>query len=283
MMKNFLLAFLFAFISCYAVVAQNTAPVVSESELNDLIEKSKNAWELSKLNELRIKMREIEFAKLPSTKAKELYAEAYRQLAVSHRNHRYIRPGYELLLKYISLKDLLLEEEKNRQLAELQSVYMTKISKLDSTITSRKALEKSLETDKTSLSGLKRNSFMLCSIVTLLLAGIFYYILSKLNRQYAEAKLIKENCYQNIREKSSEIVKGQMSVGVLLHSKIINSDILAESSQIAQYVTTLDNEFRQVKETEVVFKNAKDNISRIRQLSEINENSLSSFLNSLKQ
>lgn len=257
-----------ALLTAILIFTFSISATAGSNDIGEIIEQIKVSYELNKLNDCRIKLRAIDFSQL-NAKEKEQYAEAYKQLALGFRNHRYSRPAYDIYQKYLSLRDTILLEEKNRLVSEtLKKHADLSSSVLDETADAEKE-RKTLLSEKSVLDGLKKNNFRYSVFFTIVLLGVFFYILTKYNRKLKSSKSLLQGNRKNIFEKSDEVTRGQMSLGLIHRLKFLNDDIASEMKNASGWYDALDKDIKNVKETEQPLKSLKENISQIRQLSEI--------------
>ena len=263
------------------VFAIHFKTIADTGEIDRIIEQIKVSYDLNKLNDCRIKLRAIEFSQLKTKEEKEQYAEAYKQLALAFRIHRYSRPAYDIYQKYLSLRETVLAEEKNNRIAEtLKKHADLSASVLDETAALEKE-KKMLLADKSTLEGLRKNNFRYSAFFTVLLLAIFFYLLMKYNNKIKSAKNLLRNNRQQIFEKSSAVTRGQMSVGVINRLKFLNENISAEIKVTSGLFSSIDQELKNIKEAEQPLKSLKENISQIRQLSEISSKSIAKVLQNI--
>jgi hypothetical protein len=259
------------FISNFRVMAQS-------DDISKITEQIKVSYELEKLNDCRIKLRAIEFSQLKTKEEKEQYAEAYRQLALAFRNHRYSRPAYDIYQKYLSLRDTILEEEKSKLISQTLKKHADLHASVLDEITTAENEKKKLLNDKSTLDSLKKNNFRYSIFFSVVLLAAFTFILIKYNNKLKAAKSSLYGNRRNIFEKSNEVTKGQMALGVINRLKFLNEDVSAEIKNAGALHEITDRELKAVKEAEQPLKNLKENISQIRQLSEISAKTIANVL-----
>ncbi|HKR03371.1 MAG TPA: hypothetical protein VJY62_01940 [Bacteroidia bacterium] len=272
-MKKIIIPFL-AVMLVFTFTIQATA---QDDDIGKIIEQIKVSYEMDKLNDCRIRLRAIDFSKL-NAKEKEQYAEAYKQLALAFRNHRYSRPAYDIYEKYLALRETILIEEKNRMVAEsLKKHADLNASVLEETAASEKE-RKMLLAEKSTLDGIKKNNFRYSVIFTIALLGIFFYIVTKYNSKLKAAKSLLHSNRRNIFEKSDEVTRGQMSLGVVNRLKFLNEEITDKIKAASVMYDNLDKELKGVKEAEQHLAALRENISQTKQLSEISSGAITNVL-----
>lgn len=261
--------------SNYAVGQINSS---KNSEILNITDQIKVSYELNKLNDCRIKLRTIEFETLKTKEEKTLYAEAYRQLALAFRSHRYIRPGFEIYQKYISLRENILTDEKNKQLTEVNQKQNALRTAIVSEIAIAENEKKALTTDKTTLASLKKNNFTYRIFFTLLLTLIFLYTLFRINKKLNEAKTLLERNRKQILDLNDSVTKGQMLVGGFHRLKSLNDTIFSEVSESVTHLFAVEKEIKSFKEAEQPLRTIRECITKIKQLSEISNGSINNIL-----
>jgi len=252
-------------------------------DIGKILDQIKVSYDLNKLNDCRIKLRAIDFSSLKTKEEKEQYAEAYRQVALSMRNHRYSRPAYDIYLKYLSLRDTILKEEKSKLISETLKKHANLHTTVLDDISSSEKERKMLLSDKATLDGLKKNNFRYSVFFTIALLAIFIFILMRYNNKLKSARSLLYGNRNNIFEKRNEVTKGEMSFGVINRLKFINENITEDSANAFTLRESVDKELKTVKEAEQTLKNIKENISQIRQLSEISAKTIGTVLQKISR
>ncbi len=260
------------------VFAISFKTIAGIGEIDQILEQIKVSYDLNKLNDCRIKLRAIEFSQLKTKEEKEHYAEAYKQLALAFRIHRYSRPAYDIYQKYLSLRETILAEEKSNRIAEtLKKHSDLSASVLDETVALEKE-KKMLLSDKATLEGLRKNNFRYSAVFTIVLLGLFFYLLMRYNNKIKSSKNLLRNNRNQIFERSSAVTRGQMSVGVINRLKFLNENIAAEIKITSGLFNSIDQELKPVKEAEQPLRSLRENVSQIKQLSEISSKSIERVL-----
>ena len=266
------------------LIITNTCRVVAQSnEIGKITEQIKASYELEKLNDCRLKLRAIEFSQLKTKEEKEQYAAAYRQLALAFRDHRYSRPAYDIYQKFLSLRDTILTEERSSLISETLKSHADKNAAVLDEIAAVEKEKKILINDKTTLDGLKKNNFRYSIFFTIALLTIFIFILMKYNSKLKSAKSLLHSNRKNIFEKSDEVIRGQMSLGVLNHLKFLNENIISGIKNTSRLYDAMDKELKNVKETEQPLKILHENIEQIKQLSGISLNTIENALQKISR
>jgi|GEM_PF-6001915 len=247
-------------------------------DFQDLIRDIKNADGLNVLNDLRVRLRNIEFNKLPSLEQKENYAEAYRLLAFSHRNHRYIRPGYEIYLKYLSLHDTLNRIRERAALDSVSSRYNAMTSSIQSEIKQQSELKKKLEEERDYLNRTRSSYAVFRIITTLAIVCIFLFLFLRLKRKLKSEQHQKLQLREKLTRLADSMVQGQITAAVIYHSGILNERIVEEAKSVKEKINVIADETGETKSTESIFRSIRENLSRINKLAEINESALHEFL-----
>lgn len=281
-MKKIISIFLINF--CLSLCLQygfaQSAQTVNE-DVAKISEQIKVSGDLNKLNDCRIKLRTIEWEKLNTKDEKEQYADAYRQLAMAYRNHRYIRPGYDLYQKYISLRDTLLQHEKAELFQQIKQKNEASLNLLQTEIANAGQDKSGLLTDKTALDSLKKNNFTYCILFTGILAAVFFFIFMKFNKRLRESKLALQNNRKKILEMNPVYTRGQMLAAVISQLKNHNSFILGESTQSVLQLAQVEKELKGIKEAETSLRSLREYVTRTKQLSEISGKSISTIFQKL--
>ncbi|MEO5571177.1 MAG: hypothetical protein ABIT08_11230 [Bacteroidia bacterium] len=243
-----------------------------------ITEQIKVSNDLTKLNDCRLKLRAIDFSELKTNKEKYLYADAYRQLALAFRNHHYSRPAYDIYQKYLSLKDTMLNDEKNKLISETLKNHADMHTSILNEIAATEK-EKNLRLlDKSTLDALRKNNLRYSVIFTLAFLGIFIFIFRQYTKKLKSAKSLLHNNRQNIFEKNNAFTKGQMSLGVMDRLKFLNEDIVAELQNALVVQEVINKGLKPVKEAEQPLNNLNENISQIGRLSEISSKTIAGIL-----
>jgi hypothetical protein len=277
-MKNVFLILFLLFVSA-SVKAQDPG-LTSYDELLQLVQKAKTTYELEKLNEIRLRLRQIEFDRLEDKNQKELYAEAYRQLALSHRYNKYIRPGYELYQKYITLKDTLLKMEFRQQIDSAVRDMEKEIIKANRDLDSIKNVQSELSEKFNSLQNLRANFMSYCTIITIILAALFFFFYSSVSRKIRDSKASVQENRNKIQEIYDEHTRCRMFAGVVTQMIVLNNRIKEHHEGLKTSFSSVQETFKDLKETESLIKQFKDDEGRLEKLIEINNKILQPFISS---
>jgi hypothetical protein len=277
-MKNVFLILFLLFVSA-SVKAQDPG-LTSYDELLQLVQKAKTTYDLEKLNEIRLRLRQIEFDRLEDKNQKELYAEAYRQLALSHRYNKYIRPGYELYQKYITLKDTLLKMEFWQQIDSAVRDMEKEIIKANRDLDSIKNVQSELSEQFDSLQNLRANFMAYCTIITIILAALFFFFYSSVSRKIRDSKASVQENRNKIQEIYDEHTRCRMFAGVVTQMIVLNNRIKEHHEGLKTSFSSIQETFKDLKETESLIKQFKDDEGRLEKLIEINNKILQPFISS---
>ncbi|MFI5220356.1 MAG: hypothetical protein ACHQNT_12800 [Bacteroidia bacterium] len=241
---------------------------IGPDNIPKIIEKIKNSYELDKLNECRIKLRNIDFSEL-SRNEQEQYAMAYHELAYAYRNHRWVRPAFDIYQKYIALRDTILMTDKITRMQEIESKNKTINNRLLNEISEKEKIKQTLLDDKAAITGMKKKYRIWTIVLTILAVAAFIYFLTGIDRKYRILKISKEENRKQILSVSRAAWKGQMSAGALNRISYLNKLVWEQTVNSEQQLADTEIELRAIKETGGLIKNIKDDISRMKQLSEI--------------
>ncbi|MEP7171275.1 MAG: hypothetical protein ABI855_18040, partial [Bacteroidota bacterium] len=218
------------------------------------------------------------FPQLKTKEEKEQYAAAYKQLALAFRDHHYSRPAYDIFQKYLSLRDTIIAGEKIHLVSETLKNHAEKNSSVLDQIAAADKERKILISDKATLDGLKKGNFRYSVFFTIALLAIFIFVFMKYNNKLKYAKNLLHSNRKNIFEKSDEVTRGQMSLGVINHLKFLNENISATLKNATALVEIADRDLKSIKETEQPLKILHENITQLKQLSEISSKTIESML-----
>lgn len=254
--------------------------VASEEELTQLVQRAKTTYELEKLNDIRIRLRNIEFAKLNDPAQQELYAEAYRQLALAHRNNKYIRPGYEIYQKYISLKDTLLDREKKLQRDSVIRFFNNKISEANRSVDSIDMVKSQLHVQFSSMENLRANFMSYCTILTIIIAAVFYFFYSSVSRKIKNRQANIEADRNQLQSIYNEHTRCRMFAGLVTQMIVLNNRMKDYHTSMQQSFVVVQENLKDLKETSALLKQFKDDDGRLEKLIEINNKTLRPFISS---
>ena len=266
--KFFLLsfAFLFLFISVHSFA--------DSGEIDKIIEQISVSYNLEKLNECRIKLRAVEFSQLKTKEEQDRYAEAYKQLAVAYKNHRYSRPAYDIYQKYISLKDTILKLEKKRQFSEILDKHAKQHSETLKQISESEDERKSLVNEKEILDGIKSSYFRYSVFFTIVLLAVFIFLFRSYHKKLNSDKNLLIGNRNNIYKNNKVITNAQMAIGVVNQSKFLNDANINKLSESSLILEEIEKEFKGIKEVEQNLKSLSGNMQQLKQVSEINSKTM---------
>ncbi len=271
-------AFVFA---CLLPAGMAVSQQPSGQELKGIVEQARQAHELGDLNKVRIILRNIRFDSLATVEERSLYAEAYRMLAWSHRRNRYIRPGYDLYAKFISLRDTIYQAGLRNAVDSVNTHYMQERSALEAALATSTKEEKQLLSDKKRLDSARGTYWLIRVIIVIAVLAISAYLLVIIRRKTARARREKARNFDRLKELNDGVIRGQMTTGSLYHAQLLNSRIHDETLKLNKLMPGIEEQFTKVKESAEVVKNARDNLSRIGKLSELTGKALSGFFSAM--
>ncbi len=278
-MKNLLLHILLLFLVRAAAFAQDPADATAE-ELAQLVQKAKTTYELEKLNDIRIRLRNIEFARLTDRNRQELYAEAYRQLAIAHRNNKYIRPGYEIFQKYISLKDTLVEKEIKQQRDSIVRFFENKIREANQSVDSISLVKSKLNMQYNSMENLRANYMSYCTMITIVLAAIFFFLYSSVSRKIKNQLQVTEANRSMLQSIYDDHTRCRMFAGLVTQMIVLNNRMKENHTSLQQSFGAVQENLKDLKETSSLLKQFKDDDGRLEKLIQINNKTLQPFTSS---
>ncbi|MCC6384364.1 MAG: hypothetical protein LC117_05065 [Bacteroidia bacterium] len=268
--------FLF-FLLLSAADAQHTA-LSSEKELKQLALEARTAYNnLEKLNEIRIRLREIEFDKLTTVSQQELYAEAYLQLAIAFRESRYIRPGYDIYVKYISLKDELLRRARLHSLDSVRAGFEQAISVINKKTSHLQNQHSQLNENYRTTENLRTHFISYCTLITLILVALFAFFYLRLRKSIVNAKEIIAASRNKIKDIYPNHTNARMYAGLITQLQFLNTSLHDDFIVMKEVIQNAGDELHGTKEVKSLLKNINDNSARIDQLLDINEKTLSVF------
>ncbi len=276
-MKNQLSIIFFLLLIPAFSFSQDQADATAE-ELTQLVQKAKTTYELEKLNDIRIRLRNIEFARLTDRNRQELYTEAYRQLAVAHRNNKYIRPGYEIFQKYISLKDTLMERELKQQRDSVVRFFENKISEANQRVDSISLVKSKLNVEFNSMENLRANYMSYCTMITIVLAAVFFFLYSSVSRRIKNQVQITEANRNQLQSIYDEHTRCRMFAGLVTQMIVLNNRMRENHTALQQSFGSVQENLRDLKETSSLLKQFKDDDGRLEKLIEINNKTLKPFI-----
>lgn len=278
-MKNQFLIILLLFLVPHYAIAQNPTDATAE-ELTQLVQKAKTTYELEKLNDIRIRLRNIEFARLTDRNRQELYAEAYRQLAIAHRNNKYIRPGYEIYQKYISLKDSLAEREYKHRRDSVVQFFENKIAEANQRVDSINLVKSKLNVEYNSMENLRTNYMSYCTMITIVLAAVFFFFYSSLTKKIKYQLQVTEDNRSKLQSVYDDHTRCRMFAGLVTQMIVLNNRMKENHAALLQSFDSVQESLKDLKETSSLLKQFKDDDGRLEKLIEINNNTLHPFITS---
>lgn len=266
----------FLFLIPAFVLAQNTEDAPAE-ELALLVQRAKTSFELEKLNDIRIRLRNIEFARLTDRNRQELYTEAYRQLAIAHRNNKYIRPGYEIYQKYISLKDTLMARKLKQQRDSVFRFFDKRIVEVNRSIDSISAVKSKLSMEYNSMENLRANYMSYCTMITILMAAVFFIFYSAVSKKIRNQIQLTEANRSKLLSIYDEHTRCRMFAGLVTQMIVLNTRMKENHSALQKSFGSVQDNLNEIKETSSLLKQFKDDEGRLEKLIEINNKTLQPF------
>lgn len=258
------------------LTAQETAEATAE-ELARLVQRAKTTTELEKLNDIRIRLRNIEFARLTDRTSQELYAEAYRQLALAHRNNKYIRPGYEIYQKYIALRDTLTQRELQHQRDSVIRYFESEIIQANSRVDSISLVKSKLKSAFDSMDNLRANFMSYCTILTIILAAVFFFLYSSVSRKIKVQWQATEANRNKLLSVYDDHTRCRMFAGLVTQMIFLNNRMKEHHTELHHSFASVQENLKEVKETASLLKQFKDDDGRLEKLIEINTRTLQPF------
>lgn len=134
---------------------------------------------------------------------KPLVAEAYKSLSLLYESKGDLSNAYHFLKQYESLNDSLLNEEKNRQLVEMQTKYDVKQKEQEIQLLAK---ENELQMARAERESTIKNGLLIgLVLVAIISALIFYVFRQKLRSQSILAKKNEELRFSQFREELSSL------------------------------------------------------------------------------
>ncbi len=265
------------FIATSRLHAQDPA-IASAEELKQLIQRSKQAFQLEELNAIRLRLRQIEFAKLTDRHRQELYAEAYHQLALAHRANRFIRPAYDIYEKYLALKDTLMAREYRHLTDSTQQISRLRLSALKAQTDSMEHVLDSYSRQLNSVINLRINFLSYCIIFTILIAAIVFYLYNAMRKQMVNFRQRKDDARQRLQEIYEDHTRGRMHAGLVMQLITLNHTLSEYLQAIQKSFTEVKNRLTEVPESQHLVKKFTDDEGRLARLKEINQKALQPFM-----
>jgi hypothetical protein len=269
--------FILSLVTCFFLLISIGAIADSE-EIGKIIEQIKVSQDLEKLNECRIKLRAIDFSQLRTKEEQVQFAEAYKQLAVAYKSHRYSRPAYDIYQKYISLNDTILKLEKNKQLSELLNKHAQLNSDALKQISESEQERKSLIAEKEILDSIKKSYFRYSLFFSIVLLTLFIFIFRMYNNKLSSSKNLLIGNRNNIFKNNEAVTNAQMAIGVINRLKILNETNIYKLSESSSYLEQVEKEVKGIKEVEQNLKSLISNIQQLKQATDHNSKILENLV-----
>jgi hypothetical protein len=257
--------------------AQDVA-VATADELKQLIQRSKQASQLEELNAIRLRLRQIEFARLTDRHRQELYTEAYHQLALAHRENRFIRPAYDIYEKYLALKDTLMVREYHHRLDSTVQISRLRLSDLKAQTDSMERVIDSYHRKIKKVIDLRINFLSYCLIFTILIASIVFYLYTAMRRQIIAFRQRRDDARQQLQTIYEEHTRGRMYAGLMMQLITLNHTLSDHHQTIQKSFTEVKNRLNDVSECQHLIKKFSDDEGRLARLKEINQKALQPFM-----
>lgn len=249
-------------------------------ELTQLVQRAKTTYELEKLNDIRIRLRNIEFNRLTDRTRQELYAEAYRQLAIAHRNNKYIRPGYEIFQKYISLKDTLLARAHQQQRDSVLRFFESSLAAVNQKLDSISQVKNKLNAEFNSMENLRAHFMSYCTIITIIIAAVFFFLYSSVSSKIKNQIQATEATRSKLQAIYDKHTRCRMFAGLVTQMIVLNNRMQEHHAALQQSYGLVHDNLKDTQETSRLLKQFKDDNGRIEKLIEINNKTLQPFMNS---